>query len=609
MHMLKKFFHNKSIAKQVLAILVLVSILPIAIIQVLFSTVYIQRLETQTRQLSLLSLQQSSRNAEEFFTACDHIIMSIYTDQDYVQNINDINLWSSRRYHAAKHQVIQSLRKLAYTSSDLLGVAIISANGEAVFYDTVTSSGTTSYCFDMDRLQKSMIISSAQESKSTTYSNTMLKQDAQYGDNHYFYITHHLTDFSASTKGMQGSIVLCVDEKAFRTTYPAYTPQSTAITFVVDENGSILSFPLEEHIGSSLGESELDIDQLGPLSRQFLLENGLMQSDNIQVNVQPIRNGKLFVVNAQDINATFRGVRFISTIVLLVGLLTFTVCCMVALGFSANMDKSVQKILTAMDRMSQGDSGAKIQVEGQDEFAEIGRNFNHMMDKIQQSNEQERRAMLQTKNAEITALEAQINPHFLYNTLDTINWEAIEKEQFHISKMLSALAVILRYNVNKSNAVVSVREELFHLRKYIYLQQQRFQYSIQCVIHAEPQVMDWSIHKLLVQPLIENAIQHGFPGKTGSDQIEITLRATRDDHLEIRVADNGVGMPPQLVDQLNHYDFRQAEPQASIGVRNVITRMQLYYGDESRFHIQSSQAGTCVTMVIPQGGAREEGKV
>src|SRR5699024_2954900 len=120
--------------------------------------------------------------------------------------------------------------------------------------------------------------------------------------------------------------------------------------------------------------------------------------------------------------------------------------------------------------------------------------------------------MIREKNAEIKSLEAQINPHFLYNTLDTINWMALDREEYTISKMLTSLASILRYSIHRSNTIVEIEEELEYLKKYIYLQQQRFDYSFLCTVEADENVRGCMIHKMLIQPFLENTLVHGFPG-------------------------------------------------------------------------------------------------
>ena len=138
----------------------------------------------------------------------------------------------------------------------------------------------------------------------------------------------------------------------------------------------------------------------------------------------------------------------------------------------------------------------------------IARQFNHMLSKVEESMDKEREAVVRQKNAEIAALEAQINPHFLYNILDTINWMAIDKDEYEISNTINSLAQILRYGLDKSNSMVEIRREVEWLRQYIFLQQTRLKNTFECQINAEPGILGCRIHKLLFQPFVENAILH-----------------------------------------------------------------------------------------------------
>ena len=114
--------------------------------------------------------------------------------------------------------------------------------------------------------------------------------------------------------------------------------------------------------------------------------------------------------------------------------------------------------------------------------------------------------MLKEKNAEIQALEAQINPHFLYNTLDAINWMAVDKNEYAISKMLTELAAIMRYSIHGSNEIVELKDELTYLKKYIHLQQERLNYSFLSTLKADESLYHVKIHKMLMQPLVENTL-------------------------------------------------------------------------------------------------------
>ena len=312
-----------------------------------------------------------------------------------------------------------------------------------------------------------------------------------------------------------------------------------------------------------------------------------------------VQNQNFYVVNVRDLNYVLKDLHNLTFLIVLVGLLAGVICVLIAVSFSKEMDRSVKPILNAMDKANEGDMDVRVPEEGMDEFARIGRHFNSMLRQIRTSNEQEKEALVREKYAEIRSLEAQINPHFLYNTLDAINWVAIDRKEYSISKMLTSLALILRYSIHKSNEIVEIRDELEYLKRYVYLQQQRFEYSFICTVEADENLMKCRIHKLLIQPLLENTLVHGFPGNTGMDEINIRLTKAGDQKISIVVKDNGKGMEEGQAEYFNHFDYKKERVESSIGVRNVITRIKLYYGEQGSFHVESNQEGTVITILIP----------
>ena len=606
----KKFF-SLNLSKKLMIMLLLISVIPIILIQSISYKISTSTIENQTKELILANLQQSSNSVEEFFHAYDKIILDIYTDSSYIDNLKDINVWDTKKYFNSKHQIEEKLENMVYVYSEILGIAIVGLNGDATFYDTVTLSGEESYCFDVNHLRTNALFKDSLNVKHAIYSSTIHKSDSIYGDKNYFYVAHQLTDFNNYNNGPVGSIILCIDESALRKVYSAGMDFNSNLTFLVNQNGDIISFPLDSYVGLNLYNGD-NKESIETAAKNFFLHNNFMNSKQLEVHTSSINDGVFTLINVQNLTYALKDVQNISKIIILIGVLFGVICILIAMSFAASTNKTVKKILRAMGKADQGDYDVQITIEGDDEFARIAHHFNDMILRIKESNRQEREALVQMKNAEIRSLEAQINPHFLYNTLDAINWVAVEHEEFHISKMLVNLATILRYSIHKCNEIVTLQEELEYLKRYIYLQQERFNYSFQFAINVDDTLLDTKIHKLLIQPLIENIIVHGFPGNTGKDEIVIDIQKQYDSYIQIRVKDNGRGMSQDLVEQFNNYDYRNDKIETSIGVRNVITRLKLYYGNNSFFQVASSdqvasndqgtcitELGTCITIMIP----------
>lgn len=214
------------------------------------------------------------------------------------------------------------------------------------------------------------------------------------------------------------------------------------------------------------------------------------------------------------------------------------------------------------------------------------------------------------KQMNLTSLQSQINPHFLYNALECIRGRAIMDEAPIIVDMAQALANYFRYSISTKNDVVSLREELASVNNYLKIQQFRFsdRFRIEMNMDAEDSILDSTIPKLTLQPIVENCIQHGLERKIGDANIVIDIVSTGN-NINIRVSDNGVGMNKSSLKALNerisHYNVLERENPRSghigLAMPNINKRLQLLFGDEYGIHVASVEnVGTDVEIHIPQ---------
>lgn len=223
----------------------------------------------------------------------------------------------------------------------------------------------------------------------------------------------------------------------------------------------------------------------------------------------------------------------------------------------------------------------------------------HLTNNLIQEKKRTQMEMDLRRRAEIKALESQINPHFLYNTLDTIRWMAVAKNEMGISNMLETLGSLLRYSVTNIDSPVLVHAEIVWIKKYLFLQQKRFQSLFIYEIITDPGVEDMVIYKMLLQPLIENSIIHGFSNITEGGIITIKI-LSQGDNLSITIADNGIGIPEE---KLHHLRRLTENPDTAysedIGFFNTVGRLHAYYKNNYQFHIESKN-GTTIHILIPK---------
>ena len=265
------------------------------------------------------------------------------------------------------------------------------------------------------------------------------------------------------------------------------------------------------------------------------------------------------------------------------------------------MDKSVNSVVNGMQEVKKGNLDVVVPVQSFNEINMIADNFNETTVKVRELIQEVTDAKENQKNAEIRALEAQINPHFLYNTLDSINWMAIEKEEYEISKMIRNLGVILRYSVNKSNQVVTIRELADWLEKYISLQQMRFNDAFSYKLNIDEKIYDEKVYKLLLQPFVENSIIHGFKEMESGGLLQIDIfQAENRQGIVIIIEDNGKGMPQGILKSFNNREEAIRDEGKSIGLHNAFSRLNIYYGDKVTWNVNSMEGmGTVITLRLP----------
>lgn len=571
-------YKSYNIARKTLIILLAGSIVPLMIMETITCIIAASTLKRQTDTLMESNMKLSQKGLEDYFSQYDSIIMSIYTENQYALKLEKLNVWDSRNYYLIKKELEDDLENISYLHPEILGIAVVTQKKECIGYDSVTNSTRNSFCFPDKEKSWLEVADETFLNTRTVYSDMINRSEDNGRGRNILYLGHRIADINNYRQGTVGSILICLDEERIRETYSQEDKQDRTVSFLCDTNGTIISSNRAELIGTRI--------------------EPVMKSRFSSIYTKPVLNGQYVLVTVRDNRELLKDFKYIFEVILLLTILIIITSVLIMLRFAESLQVRVEKITSAMDKAYKGDYTVQISHSWQDEFGIIARHFNHMVTKIDKSGKMEKEALLREKNAELKALEAQINPHFLYNTLDAINWIAIENEQFLISKMLKNLANILRYSIHKSNGVVSVRSETEYLKQYIFLQQQRFSFSFHCIMDIDEEVMDLKLHKLLFQPLIENAINHGFPGRSGEDLITVTIRKKGERHLMIEVKDNGKGMDPELVSELNHYDYSASSLEGSIGVRNVIMRIKYYYGEEGHFKIESDGNGTTVRAEI-----------
>ena len=275
---------------------------------------------------------------------------------------------------------------------------------------------------------------------------------------------------------------------------------------------------------------------------------------------------------------------------------------MISRKIVTGITEPIQKLCEAAEAAGSGDFQIRAQGEGLDEIAVLNASFNQMMEEIGNLVEDIRVEELNLRAAELRVLQEQINPHFLYNTLDNIIWLAESKDTEQVVKMVSALSSFFRTTLSKGREFISVREEGEHIRSYLEIQQFRYRDILEYDVSIPEELWEYQVIKLTLQPLVENALYHGIKKKRGKGHISVSAERYKD-VLIFKVKDDGMGMDEARLEQVRGIlDGSVVEEQQSggFGLFNVNQRIQLHYGAEYGLKVQSTYGeGTEVWVRIP----------
>lgn len=333
--------------------------------------------------------------------------------------------------------------------------------------------------------------------------------------------------------------------------------------------------------------------------KDYLMVSAKSQKNNIQlINLIP-----LSIIDAELKGAT--------SSLLINGICIWLITVFLVYLFTYLLTKPLKTLSERMQYAGSGDFHTFPEMHGSSEIAELSHSFNSMLRHIEQLIQQNYIAKLSEKNARLTALEAQLNPHFLYNTLQAISTEALINDQFTIHKMITSLASNLRYTI-KGGDLVPLKSEVQYLSDYIYLLKMRMNDALVFNIDTEPELDDYMIPKISLQALVENSIIHGKSTNKESIEIKVTLTRLPNDRLQISVYDNGCGISQEQQNKL-YQDFESAltaKNPGGIGLANLYVRLHLLYNEPTDLKIESAEHQyTNIILTLPCVNQKEDNHV
>ncbi len=368
--------------------------------------------------------------------------------------------------------------------------------------------------------------------------------------------------------------------------------------YILDREANMVYHPALQLIYSGL-RTELKDEILQ--SEQHTIGSGKGSDKKIYTIFEmPTTRWKIVAVSYE--NEILKDKDLISAMFIIMGILFTVIATSISIFFSLKLTRPLQRLEKNMKKVKEGNFDIHIPIESTDETGRLSETFNSMVDKIKQLMQDSINDQKQKRRLELKALQSQINPHFLYNTLDSIIWMAESGEVDDVVEMTSALSKLFRTSISKGDEIITFREELENISSYLTIQQIRYKDKLNYSIEVSDDLMQYKVLKLILQPLVENAIYHGI--KQTQEPGKITVKAFESGgNLIVEISDNGAGMEPEILERiLTDNPIKSEGPRKSsgIGTSNVNQRIKLSFGEQYGLLYESTLGeGTTVVVTLP----------
>lgn len=478
------------------------------------------------------------------------------------------------------------------------GIYIFSYNGETYQYRGSNSSIRTDYLFTR-----------------TNWFNTMKKLDLRtllipsyipdeiLSEGTPKKVISYISEITDNKSGESiGYILIHINNKIFENLFQTTNVGDYLDFVIIDPNKTILYHKDSDFISTQFRSnyiSNLLQQKSGKLFEKIDGQTNLIvfhQSNNTQWTI----------IGSVPLKTVYKDIINLRYIVISLILLSILISIILSILFSNSVTKPIFRLKKYMKEVEGGNFAKTIPIESMDEIGELSQSFNQMIIKIDSLIQRVYKTEILKQEAELNALQAQINPHFLYNTLQIMDIMAEDEGIEAISTLCQNLSKIFRYSISQGKELVEISKELEHAQNYIYIQKTRFLDKFNVIYQVDQSLLKYKILKLIIQPLIENAILHGVENRQGRCTIIIDI-SKEEDSILIRVMDNGKGMTQEELETLRaslNEEIIHAEiydnSRRSIGIKNVNSRIKLYFGEQYGVFIESElNVGTNVTIRIP----------
>ena len=583
-----KFSSIQSVIFATVAVLVLSAVVIVTGVSMKFTNTSIFE---NSSEYTHTIIQQMNQNIDSYIDYMENIAYLISSNEDVQDYLFDEKIDNEGRY-----RILNQLQTILDSRSDIRNVGIISKNGRMLIND-----GSKSVNQDLDLNTQEWYATALEKPNGPILTSSHVQHIISGERPWVITLSRGIRDRSGSGE-KEGVFFIDLNYSAISELCDQSTVGTKGYAFILDAKGNIVYHPQQQQLYNELQTENISL---------------IMDTDEDTVLTGTGNDGKLYsisrsektgwtVVDCTNVKELLSKSRQAQSVYVL----TAIILVIVALLFSRFMARSItlpiQKLRDSMKKVQEGDfSVSDVVVDSRNEIGSLTKSFDVMTHRIHELMEQNVHEQEEKRKSELKALQSQINPHFLYNTLDSIIWMAEGKKNEEVVLMTASLARLLRQSISNEDEVVPIANEVEYARGYLTIQKMRYKDKLEFQIEVDSSILYIPLIKLVLQPIIENAIYHGLKYKE-SKGLLIVKGFMKDGNAVLQVIDDGVGMDEETLAHI--YDKHKVNYHSNgVGVYNVQKRLKLYYGEDYGITYTSELGkGTTATITIP---GRQEGQI
>lgn len=580
-------FSGKGLRTKLLIYFITIILLPFTTFGVFGNWVSSETIEEEATSHTKQMIEQVQMNTESYIQDVETIINFLGNEPIVIQFLQNSTPPSESESSATDREISRLMTNIQGNHPEIAGILIVNNDDKDISNEMsrVSKDALTEESWYTEAVQS--------PSKFHLISNPIgrnIKNQVNYSADHVVSIVKAIKD--PLNKYILGVILVDLKLDVLEKALNGVTFGKNGFLFIVDANGDVVYAPVNpivHRVNAEWLEEENDNIVKTILGNRF----------QILVSASSFTGWK--TAGVFSLNDTLKEVTQVRNFSIAISIVTLLFGISTAIVFTNSIVKPVGRLRMLMKKAEAGDLSVHFDSPSQDEIAELGKSFNNMIGEIRNLVDMVYKEQKGKREAELRVLQEQIKPHFLYNTLDTIQWLAIEEKNDEIVKMIAALTNLFRIGLNKGKEMVRVKEEIEHIRSYLIIQKARYEEKLEYEITVEKEIENFLVLKLILQPLVENAIYHGIKARRGVGRIRISA-GQEEDKIVFKVSDNGVGISSKRLEELMDL-FIDGVPLADkpgYGSFNINERIKLTFGQDYGLHIRSKEGeGTTVEIWHP----------